>query len=84
MKTKNKLKKIFSLQTLKKATLLLLVIFLGSVSVLVLSIHQTWRYIKVTHPNEVIIPKNPDKPLNENKPAIWLVGFQKPSNANDQ
>jgi hypothetical protein len=61
MTLKKTLKIIFSLPTLKKITLYLLLFSVGSVSIIFLTLHQPWRYLKIAHPSDIILPKNPSK-----------------------
>jgi hypothetical protein len=68
MTLKKTLKKLFSLPTLKKITLYFLLFSIGSVSIIFLTLHQPWRYLKIADPNDIILPKNPSK-----SPWIFII-----------
>lgn len=61
MTLKKTLKKVFSLPTLKNITLYFLLFSVCSVSIIFLTLHQPWRYLKIPHPSDIILPKNPSK-----------------------
>jgi|GEM_PF-831564 len=56
---KKTLKKISSIDLFDKITLFLLLLSIISVSILALSIHQPWRFLKILKRDELLLPKDP-------------------------
>jgi hypothetical protein len=53
------LKKISSFSVFVKFTLFLLLLSIASTSILALSIHQPWRFLKILKRDELLLPKDP-------------------------
>jgi hypothetical protein len=59
MKANEAFKRFFSLPTWKNITLYLLLLSLGTASILALAFYEPWRYLAIARSSDLILPKDP-------------------------
>ncbi len=59
MKANEAFRKFFTLERFRKITVFLLIFLVCFASYLALAYHEPWRFITTNHPNDLILPKEP-------------------------